>query len=189
VTTTKSTKKTDATKDALIDALIRLLGKRSIGAVSVRDVAAEAGVNHGLVHRHFGSKQALVRAAVARISDEIHADAGPGLSSRSFETVRRHPALARALARACLDGPADVVALAGPRPAELDAIVAPVREALERAGLARRVDAHVLNAFIASGLVGWFVFRPLLRAYGIPRDADDRLAELMRLLDELSQRG
>src|SRR5687767_12590248 len=161
VTTRVSTTKSQATKEALIDALIRLLGKRSIGAVSVRDVAAEAGVNHGLVHRHFGSKQALVRAAVARISDEIHRDAGAGLSSRSFETVRRHPALARALARACLDGPADVVALAGPSAAQLEEIVAPVRAALERAGLARRVDARVLNAFVAAGLVGWVVFRPL----------------------------
>lgn len=181
-----STENAAATKKLLIDALIRLLGKRPVAGVSVRQIAAEAGVNHGLVHRHFGSKQALVRAAVAEISEEIHGGARSGLSARSFDRVRRQPGLAKALARACLDGPAEVVALAGPTPEQLDTIVAPIRAALGRAGLAKAIDAQVLNAFIASGLIGWVVFRPLLKAYGVGRDGDDRLAEIMALLDSLA---
>ena len=54
---------------ALIDAAIALLAERGPAAVSVRDIATRAGVNHGLVHRHFGSKQALVRAKQQRMRE------------------------------------------------------------------------------------------------------------------------
>ena len=47
---------------ALIEAGTRLFAKHGPDAVSVRDVAAEARVNHSLVFRHFGNKDALVRA-------------------------------------------------------------------------------------------------------------------------------
>jgi AcrR family transcriptional regulator len=36
-------------------------------ALSLRSIAARAGVNYGLVHRHFGTKEAVVRAAMDRV--------------------------------------------------------------------------------------------------------------------------
>jgi AcrR family transcriptional regulator len=41
------------------DAAIRLFADRGIGAATIRDIAAEAGVSSGLVRHHFGSKEAL----------------------------------------------------------------------------------------------------------------------------------
>lgn len=41
------------------DAAIRLLGDKGIDAVSIRDIAQEAGVSSGLLRHHFGSKEDL----------------------------------------------------------------------------------------------------------------------------------
>ena len=68
---------------ALIEATIQSLAARGLGAVSVRDVAARAGVSPGLLRHHFGSFANLLvaayRAVVARVDTVIDgaiADAG-----------------------------------------------------------------------------------------------------------------
>src|ERR1051325_9661060 len=91
-----------ATKDALVDAFLRLVARRPVADVSVRDVAAAARVNHGLVHRHFGSKEGLVRAAVAELSRLAFADERPGLTAGSFALLSEHPELPIIVARCCL---------------------------------------------------------------------------------------
>lgn len=48
---------------ALVAAAVELFALRGPASVSVRDVARLAGVNQGLIYRHFGSKQALLAAA------------------------------------------------------------------------------------------------------------------------------
>jgi AcrR family transcriptional regulator len=176
----------DDTRAVLIAALVELLKTRSVETISVRDVAALAGVNHGLVHRYFGSKDELVRAAVRQISAEIHqGDAAGGVSGWSFAYLRANPEFATLVARACLDGTSELLATAAPPPERLDAIVERVRAGLDRAGLGGTVDPHLLNAVATAALLGWFVFRPLLKkGFGLPRDADDRLAALLQLLDQ-----
>jgi TetR/AcrR family transcriptional regulator, repressor for neighboring sulfatase len=177
----------ESVREALIAATVKLLKRGGVRAVSVRAVAAAAGVNHGLVHRHFGAKEDLVDAAVAWISDEIHRDEGTGaMSASSFVYLHDHPEVARLVARACLDGPERLLSLAAPDPARLDAIVAPIRGALARAGLELVVDAHVVNAFAAAALLGWFAFKPLLkRGFGLPTDADARLLDALHFVDQL----
>ncbi|MBT3311777.1 MAG: helix-turn-helix transcriptional regulator [Desulfobacterales bacterium] len=49
----------DEVETALIEAAADLFSKHGINAVSVRDVASHAGVNHGLIHVYFGSKDNL----------------------------------------------------------------------------------------------------------------------------------
>jgi hypothetical protein len=90
------------------------------------------------------------------------------------------------VARACLDGPHDVLALAAPTPERLEAIVAPIRAWLARLGLGQEINPHVVNALGTSALLGWFVLRPFLAAsYGLPEDADDQVAEIARVIDRL----
>lgn len=55
----------------LITATLELCRERPFGDVSVRDIAARADVNHGFVHRWFGSKADLVLAATGVLIDEI----------------------------------------------------------------------------------------------------------------------
>lgn len=178
----------DEVKSALIEALVRLLKERSIARISVRDIAAEAGVNHGLVHRHFGSKEGLVKAAARRLSEELHAGdpVQRGMSAASFAQLRARPELAEVVARACLDGPVAVVKQAAPSPERLEELVAPTRRTLERLGLSDVVDPHVVNALASGALLGWFVFRPLFDSgFGLPSDADDQLAALLERVDAL----
>src|SRR5437763_10922665 len=99
-------------RDLLIDAALRLLVTRPVAGVSVRDIGAEAGVNHGLVHRHFGSKEGLIRAAVERAARMVYTSDTPARASWFFERLREHPELAILVARACLDGPAELLAIA-----------------------------------------------------------------------------
>ena len=56
---------------AILDAAEKLFSARGFTAVSVRDIAAEAGVSHALVHRYLGSKQDVYRAVLVRDEDAI----------------------------------------------------------------------------------------------------------------------
>ena len=51
-------------RDALLAAAVELFAERGPASVSVRDIARHAGVNHGLVHRHFGSRDELLAEAI-----------------------------------------------------------------------------------------------------------------------------
>jgi len=54
------------TKDRILDAAERLFAKDGIEATSLRAITAEAGVNLAAVNYHFQSKDALIRAVIAR---------------------------------------------------------------------------------------------------------------------------
>lgn len=179
-------------REALVSALLALLAERSVASISVREIAAAASLNHGLVHRHFGSKEALVRAAIAQISDEIHRGAplDAAISSWSFDYLRRHAALPKIVARVCLDGPADLLAAAAPSAPRLQEILAPIAALLGRFGLADQRLPRVLNALATSAFLGWFVFRPLLtETLGIEESDDELVLQLLRRLDGLLALG
>lgn len=62
------------TRQRILDEALRLFAARGFEAVGIRDVAAAAGVNHGLIKYHFGDKDRLWREAVEllfRRADEI----------------------------------------------------------------------------------------------------------------------
>jgi AcrR family transcriptional regulator len=53
-------------REKLIEAARRCLLERGHAACSVKAIADMAGVNHGLVHHHFGSKEGLLVAVAER---------------------------------------------------------------------------------------------------------------------------
>ena len=63
----------DAVMDVLVDATGQLILERGV-TMSVRDIARRAGVNHGLVHTYFGSKEALLSAAFGHLVDRAAAE-------------------------------------------------------------------------------------------------------------------
>ncbi|MFE9097326.1 TetR/AcrR family transcriptional regulator [Streptomyces sp. NPDC007264] len=52
-------------REALLKAAVRVVGRRGLRHLTYRAVAEEAGVTHGLVVHHFGSRDALIEEALA----------------------------------------------------------------------------------------------------------------------------
>jgi AcrR family transcriptional regulator len=53
--------------ESVIDATLSLWSAKGPAEVSLRAIAARAGVNYGLVYRHFRTKEAVIRAAMDRV--------------------------------------------------------------------------------------------------------------------------
>lgn len=91
----------------LVDAAIALFGERGPDAVSLREVAAAAGVNYGLIHQYVGTKDDLLRLALRRVSsdsaDRFSSDPVPDTVDRLVGRQGASPSL-RLLAWAILMG-------------------------------------------------------------------------------------
>jgi AcrR family transcriptional regulator len=61
----------EAARTALLDAAERLLIDEGHAGITTRKVAAEAGVNHGLVHYYFGSIEELLFQAMERYTERL----------------------------------------------------------------------------------------------------------------------
>jgi AcrR family transcriptional regulator len=57
-----------APRESLLDAAERLLIREGYAAVTTRRVAAEAGLNHGLIHYYFGSMEELLVEVLERFT-------------------------------------------------------------------------------------------------------------------------
>ena len=88
---------------AILASATELFAEKGPSAVSIRDIALKAKVNHGLIHRHFGSKENLrlqvQHALMKKINDDIgepesYADA----VSRLVKTLRSNDAFWKFLA-------------------------------------------------------------------------------------------
>jgi AcrR family transcriptional regulator len=53
--------------ESIIDATLSLWTAKGPAELSLRSIAARADVNYGLVHRHFRTKEAVIRAAMDRV--------------------------------------------------------------------------------------------------------------------------
>lgn len=155
----------EAVRKALLDAATRLLARRGPASVSVREIATEAGVNHGLVHRHFGSKEGLLSAVLERLSAKLDAALGsdadelplPGLIERTFAASRTHRMYWQVLARAILEGM---------EPGDLQRsfpVVGRIANAIERETALPIAPAEAAALVVALGL-GMLLFEPYLRA-------------------------
>jgi AcrR family transcriptional regulator len=167
-------------KEAILAAATDLFAARGPRAVSVRDIATRARVNHGLVHRHFGSKQAVLRAVLMGLVEEISAFAGPVDLSVGFQTRIAHvmggsQRYWRVLARAILDGEL-------PRRLQTDfpiirQLAEAYRELARRGAIAGELDPKIAAAGTAALVMGWLLFEPfLLTAAAL----DDRTPEAAR---------
>ncbi len=76
--------KSDATKAQMMRAAILLFTSRGYEGASVREIAAAAGVNIGLIRYHFGHKADLYRDTLAHVSEPYNA-----ACLAAFNRVRR----------------------------------------------------------------------------------------------------
>jgi AcrR family transcriptional regulator len=64
----RTAKDTHAASEALLVAAAELFATQSPSKVKLRDIAERAGVNYGLIHRHFGTRDDLLRELFRRVT-------------------------------------------------------------------------------------------------------------------------
>jgi AcrR family transcriptional regulator len=163
---------------AVQDAAVALLAEHGPRDVTVRQVAELAGVNHALIHRHFGTKDGLIRAVVTEESRRLGAAAGAlerADANAMLALLREHGAYWRLLARVVLDEPNLLAGEQLPAAAAALAVITGGTDADETT----RADA----AAAAATALGWLVFGPhLATVLGVEdRGAvDARIADTVR---------
>ncbi|OBJ07272.1 TetR family transcriptional regulator [Mycobacterium sp. 1165196.3] len=164
---------------AILEAATDLFAERGPAATSIRDIAARSNVNHGLVFRHFGTKEQLVGAVLDHLGANLSALLGTDAPAAVLESSLDRQM--RVMARTVLDGyPAGQLQKRFPNIATLLDGVRPLYDDDVKARLA------VANALALQ--FGWRLFAPILRsATGIEEltDAEIRAAagaEVQRIL-------
>lgn len=175
----------EQTTAAILDAAEQLFAERGFTAVTVRDIAAEAGVSHALVHRYLGSKEQVYRAALSRRETTIRDAAAPGddlveatrvmlreavLNQRDYVRLIAHSALhglsyektvGRFAATARLVEIAQQTAAADDEPRDPEA-----------------PDPRFVIASVVAMLIGWSAAREwILRASGLDGMSDEEFAD------------
>lgn len=165
--------------DAVAEAGYDLFVERSPSAVSLREIAAAANVNLGLIHRYVGSKDDVIALALA-----LHTQRGKAIVREDHhellhevaDTVVNHPSTGRLIAGMVLDG-IDIAKLKDDFP---------LLQQLTKNGDATRAALTYALA------LGWEVFGPpLVAAAGTtasPEELVTALETAMRAIHETSDR-
>ncbi|MDI9948505.1 TetR/AcrR family transcriptional regulator [Rhodococcus sp. IEGM 1305] len=168
------------TENELLDATLRLLERDGVLAgITLREVAQEAGVNHGQIYQYFGSRQMLLRAAISRLVDQNRLDPDehwslPFSDRRRvmWQRARQHPDFVKLEALLALDGDPDFT---------LFPLLDRTRAALDRdkdtGALPQGADGEVMHALTAATYLGYGIFRDTIaRDLGISLDELDERA-------------
>lgn len=165
---------------AILAAATELFAERGPAATSIRDIAARSQVNHGLVFRHFGTKEQLVGAVLDHLGMNLTELLRTGAPAEDLE--RALDRQLRVSARTLLDGyPAGQLQTRFPNVSALLDQVRPRHDSDLSARLA------VANALALQ--FGWRLFEPLLRsAAGLEEVTDAELrravgSELARIVE------
>ncbi len=165
---------------AVLEAATDLFAERGPAATSIRDIAARSNVNHGLVFRHFGTKDQLIGAVLNHLGATTNTLQKAGATAAEVQrSIDRHM---RVIARALLDGyPVGQLQTQFPGMSQLlDAI---------RPGQTDDRSARLALANAAALQFGWRLFEPFLRAStGLDELTDAGLrkaidAEVARILE------
>ncbi len=144
----------DAVVTSTLEAAANLFASRGPAATSIRDIAAAAGVNHGLIHRHLGSKDELVGAVLdylgSQLADLLHGRAEPHVLQAGLDRQ------VRVIARATLDGYP---------PAQLQSHLPNVTALIEsaKAHYGDDLQARLMVANAVALRMGWQLFYELLQ--------------------------
>lgn len=165
------------TESDLFDAVERLLERDGVLAgLNLNEVAAEANVNRGQIYQLFGSRQELLRAALADRFGQL-APLSPDHWNVPFAERRRR------LLQAALTGKwmafMALLALDGDEKLSIFSEPEEMTAALQRdkayGALPPEVDAEALHVLTASAISGYAIFREVVaRDIGVPLDELDR---------------
>jgi AcrR family transcriptional regulator len=160
----------DEVVSAVLAAASELFAEKGPAATSIREVAARAGVNHGLLHRHFGSKRQLLAATLQHLADSGATLRESGAPAEQLEAARELQA--RVMVRSTLDGfPIE----------ELQRRFPGMQQFLEQVSSSHTDEhkARLMAAHATALQFGWGLMAPTLRAaFGLQglSDAEIRAA-------------
>lgn len=165
---------------AALSAAAELFAERGPGATSIRDIATRSKVNHGLIYRHFGTKEQLVGAVLEHLGGRLTALLDGDVADAEIEqNMDQHM---RVMARALLDGYP-----IGQLQTRFPGVTRLLDEVLPRFDDEREGRLAVANAVALK--LGWRFFEPFLRsAAGLDPISDDEVrdavgAEVSRILE------
>jgi AcrR family transcriptional regulator len=139
--------------EAVLDAAADLFASQGPAATSIREVATRSGVNHGLVYRHFGTKEELVSAVLDHVSTRFNEAVASGSDQTDMVAEQQW----RVLARAILDGYP-----VGRLQHHFPFVVQLVEEA--RLSTADDTAARLAAGHVVALELGWRLFEPFLRS-------------------------
>ena len=162
---------------AIRRAAAELFTQRSLASVSLRQIAERAGVNYGLIHHYFRTKEALL--------GEVFAD----FSAQGAKLIREAPDVREAmttllppdstslyphmLAWTVLDGSASKEFHASPAFQRIRALIERERSNAGHAGTSSEIDPRVLTATVMATILGWQFFKPFVWAAGELGELDE----------------
>jgi len=176
---------------SVIEAAKELFSERGPDQVTLREVAEVAKVNHALIHRHFGTKDNLLKVvlhqeALAFSQATVSAVNSPDVARRLFEEQQHREPFVRILAYALLQGtPTEFLyseqgALAG--------LVSRLQNepASEGGSAVPRVDPAIAVAAVSAFTKGWLIFESwVLRAVGYSGDIAIVRDEVVGILEHI----
>lgn len=176
--------------EALIAACERLCSSSPPSLVSVRDIAAEAGVTLGLVHHYFRSKDALVVATLRSIAtdiDRVAADALAKTGDRGemiravWRMLQERPAFPSIVTWWLLEG-RNLTEAMGDHPF--------LRRLVASLGGAEDADGATLAGVVIAQILGGTVLRVgINRALGRPVDDGALTDRLESIVVDVARRG
>jgi TetR/AcrR family transcriptional regulator, regulator of biofilm formation and stress response len=178
-------------RDALCEALARIVARDGLDGVTFRSVAAEAGVTHGLASYHFKNRETMI---VEALTWAVHESIERGSLGEDVATLAEFAADVPAL---MAEEPQEAVfqfqlALEGQRRPELleqvratyDQYVAEVRATLGRLGLA---DDEPLARLAFAAIDGLSMQQLIFRDRARTEEALGRLRELLASIPTASE--
>lgn len=173
-----------STRDTLLASAVQLFAQHGPASVSIRDVARGAGLNHGLLHRHFGSKDALIAEAIeVGVGSLMPGALAPGGFDidQVVQVMHDDPIPARLIARTVVDD-IDMGSVRARYPV-MDSLIELARRAPAESRAPGLADPRIAAVATASMVGGSVIWGSSLRTVsGFHDDARSPLAELSRHL-------
>jgi TetR/AcrR family fatty acid metabolism transcriptional regulator len=181
----------------IVDAAVHVFARKGYHAARVGDIAAEAGVAHGLLYHYFASKEELLETIfretwteLLRALERVEEDVRPAreqlrqVAAILLRSWRRDPDLVRVLVREVVRTPE-----LGGRVEEIDEGF----RAIERI-IARGQRAGELRSDLDARLAGWIVYGALEEiltgwVLGTLPDGDEAVADAERTIVEVLSGG
>ena len=179
----------DDVTEAMLRAAEELFARHGFEDVSVRQIAAKAGVSHALVHRYLGTKREILEAVLARHEKRMVEGAAGVTTLREAALAmlrenRQYPVpTVSIIARAVMDGlPYGLVEGATCADALIELARRQAEADVPRVGHPN-IDPRILVAGIVALTIGWFTVEDwLVQAVGLDQVVDKSPQAALELL-------